>query len=141
MNRLQLMKDLTADEGSVRHAYRDSKGYWTIGVGRLIDKRRGDGISADEERYLLDNDVQKVVTALDIHMIWWRSMPEPAQRALCNMTFQMGLQGVLKFKKMIGALERRDYEGAAVEALDSKYARTDSPERAKRIAALYRECY
>ena len=140
MNRVQLIKDLRRDEGSVRHAYRDSKGYWTIGIGHLIAKRRGGGISADVERYILDGDIDAVARGLDTHVVWWRALPEPAQRALANMTFQMGLRGVLKFKKMITALERRDYVRAADEALDSKYARSDSPERAERIAALYRGC-
>jgi|TARA_Y100000310_G_scaffold340907_1_gene438258 lysozyme len=138
MNRVQLTKDLRADEGFVKHVYQDSRGYWTIGIGRLIDGRKGGGITLEEARYLLDHDIDDAVRGLDIHMVWWRALVEPAQRALVNMTFQMGLQGVLKFKKMIACLERRDYEGTAVEALDSKWAR-QTPERAARIAALFRE--
>ena len=139
MNRLQLMRDLHRDEGSVRHAYQDSEGLWTIGVGHLIDERRGGGISKDVERYILDEDVAAVVAALDIHMVWWRSMPEAAQRALANMVFNLGLNGVAGFKRMVSALERKDYAKAADEALDSKWA-TQVGERADRIADLYREC-
>ena len=36
----ELSKQLERDEGRVRHAYQDHLGYWTIGVGRLIDARR-----------------------------------------------------------------------------------------------------
>lgn len=32
---------LTSDEGRVPHAYQDHLGYWTIGVGHLIDRRKG----------------------------------------------------------------------------------------------------
>ena len=44
---------LRRDEGRVRHAYQDHLGYWTIGVGRLIDQRKGGGLSEDEIDYLL----------------------------------------------------------------------------------------
>jgi len=53
--------------------------------------------------------------------------------------FQMGLPSVLKFRDMLACLKKGDYEGAHREALDSKWARQDSPERAKRVAAKFLE--
>jgi lysozyme len=37
---MTLAEMLTRDEGRVRHAYQDHLGFWTIGVGRLIDQRK-----------------------------------------------------------------------------------------------------
>ena len=48
------------EEGLVLHAYEDHLGYLTIGYGRLIDKRRGGGISKAEAEYLLLNDCRRV---------------------------------------------------------------------------------
>ena len=56
----KLLEELSRDEGTVLQAYQDSLGYWTIGTGRLIDKRRGGGITKAEADYLLANDVQKI---------------------------------------------------------------------------------
>ena len=48
-------------EGCVLHCYEDHLGYMTIGVGRLIDKKKGGGITEDEAEYLLKNDIKRVV--------------------------------------------------------------------------------
>jgi lysozyme len=45
-----IAEQLRRDEGEVLHAYQDKYGYWTIGVGRLIDARKGGGISVEESR-------------------------------------------------------------------------------------------
>jgi GH24 family phage-related lysozyme (muramidase) len=34
---MNIYKQLKRDEGEVLHAYKDSLGYWTIGIGILID--------------------------------------------------------------------------------------------------------
>ena len=58
------------------------------------------------------------------------------QRALVNMCFQMGTQGLAKFRKMVAAIMRDDWATAQAEALDSKWARSDSPARAQRVAHM-----
>ena len=52
-----LERQLRRDEGVVEHAYIDSEGWTTIGVGRLIDKRKGGRLRDDEIEYLLQNDI------------------------------------------------------------------------------------
>jgi len=47
---------LEREEGRRAKAYRDHLGYWTIGVGRLIDPRKGGSIRPDEESVLIRND-------------------------------------------------------------------------------------
>ena len=65
-------------------------------------------------------------------------MPDEAQRGLANLTFCVGPAGVLKFTKMLGALEGGDYETAACEVMDSLFA-LQTGERAERIAKLFRK--
>ena len=60
------------------------------------------------------------------------------QRALVDMAFNLGRTRLAGFKAMWAALERGDYHAAAVEALNSKWARQVGP-RAQRIAKMIRE--
>lgn len=137
MDTIALKDDLIRDEGVVLHAYEDSLGYLTIGIGRLIDKRRGGGISLEEARYLLGNDIARITAELDRHIPWWNGLPEPKQRALANMAFQLGISGLLGFRKMLAALKAGEWEKASREALDSSWS-LQTPERAERIAAVLR---
>jgi lysozyme len=133
-----LNKLLRLEESVERSAYQDSKGYWTIGVGRLIDKRKGGGLSPDEISYLLNNDINEKSTLLFDAIPWIVEMPEPVQGALVSMAFQMGVDGLLGFKTTLGLLKERKFEEAATQMLKSKWAKVDSPNRAKRVAEQVR---
>ena len=135
MDIAKLKSDLELDEGLRLHPYEDTVGKLTIGIGRNLDDV---GISEEEARHMLGNDIKWVVEELDRTMPWWRTMPEPAQRALANMAFNLGLTRLRRFKNMLTALQAGDYRKAADEALDSLWAKQVKG-RADRIAALYRE--
>lgn len=137
MDREALMEDLVRDEGEVLHAYPDSETYLTIGVGRLVDPRRGGGISREESRYLLGHDIDSVEADLDRALPWWREMTEARQRALANMCFNLGLTRLLAFRVTLGHLQAGRYEYAAREALKSKWAKQVG-ERAERLAEMIR---
>jgi len=49
------------------------------------------------------------------------------------MAFQMGVGGLLQFKRTLGSIEDGQYGEAAVEMLDSLWAQ-QTPERAKRLS-------
>lgn len=132
----KLKSDLRRDEGVRLKPYRDTVGKLTIGIGRNLDDM---GISDDEAMAMLENDVSRIVQELDFRLPWWRDMPEPGQRALANMAFNLGVPRMLQFRMMIAALEAEDYTAAATEATDSKWAEQVG-DRAKRIAALFMEC-
>lgn len=135
MNRTQLIADLKRDEGVVLHAYLDSMGLITVGCGRLLDKRKGGGISVAEAEHLLSNDIDKITGQLDSHIPWWRTLTETQQRALCNMCFQLGIAGLLKFKSMLKALQEGDGATAEKQALSSLWAK-QTPTRAARVAGM-----
>jgi len=50
------------------------------------------------------------------------------------MGFQLGVRGLLNFRRMWTALEQKDYAMAAEEALDSRWAE-QTPNRAAEVAA------
>jgi lysozyme len=133
----KLTKQLRRDEGEVLHAYQDHLGYWTLGVGRLIDKRKGGGITSEEAAYLLSNDIDRKQAELVKRIPWVSTLDEVRFAALLNMAFQMGVDGLLKFKNTLGMIRDGDYEGAADGMLSSLWAQ-QTPERAKRISEQMR---
>lgn len=98
--------------------YTDPVGKLTIGYGRNLEDV---GLSQTEADFLLDNDIDDRVRALAFHLPWFATLDEVRQRALVDMAF-MGTAKLLGFRKMLSALERGDYETAALEALDSRWA-------------------
>jgi len=129
-----LINDLIRDEGLELKPYRCTSNKLTIGVGRNIEDN---GITEAEARYLLHNDLGRVVHELDQNAAWWKNLPDSQKNALINMSFNLGWPRLSKFKNMLAALEAGDFEKAATEALDSRWA-SQVGDRAHRIAAQIR---
>ncbi len=134
---MSIRSDLIRDEGFVPHAYRDHLGFWTIGYGFLIDERRGGRIPKEVADFWLDHEIEQRWSALARALPWLADEPEPIRRALQNMAYQLGIGGLLNFRRMIAALQAGNYVEAARQALDSTWAR-QTPNRAARVAALIR---
>ena len=139
MDEEQLMKELIADEGYVYEIYNDHLGYPTFGVGHLItskDKEHGQpvGTPVSEDRIMecLENDMKIVCQELDMKEPWWRNLDDNRQRILANMCFNLGYPRFSGFKNFISALQVSDFEKAAVEMMDSKWA-DQVGDRAKRL--------
>ena len=132
MNRAQLIADLTRDEGLRLKPYKDTVGKTTIGIGRNLDDV---GITKAEAEYLLENDIDKVAAQLTARLPWWQGLDEPRQRAVANMAFNLGIDGLLKFTATLAALRAGDNKAAAYHALNSKWAEQVGA-RAQRIAKL-----
>ena len=129
-----LLADLKRDEGFRSRPYRDSEGLLTIGYGTLIEE----GITEDEAATLLASRLADIVAELERRRPLGREVPAPVARGLCNMAYNLGVPRLLGFERMWAALAAADYEAAAAEALDSKWARQVGA-RATRVAALIRE--
>jgi len=122
---------LRGEEGEVLTEYKDHLGYSTIGVGRLIDARKGGGITAEESAYLLSNDIQKKLSELERKLPWVKELDEARRGVLLSMAFQMGTDGLLGFKNTLEMVRTGRYTDAAKGMLNSLWAK-QTPQRAKR---------
>jgi len=127
-------KQLRGDEGEKLVAYQDHLGFWTISIGVLIDGRKGGGITKEESSYLFNNRLKAKEEELRRRLPVFATLDEARQGVLLNMAYQMGVDGLLRFPAMLRAVQAKDWTKAAAEILDSKYAREDTPARAKRMA-------
>ncbi len=118
----ELKKMLIRDEAEVNHAYQDSEGYWTIGVGHLIDKRKGGKISHKISMLILDDDVAEAIGQCDRAFDWFDGLDEARKIVILNMVFNLGLDGFKAFKKTIYFINIGDYAEASIEMLDSKWS-------------------
>lgn len=115
----ELRDQLIRHEGLRLKVYKDSLGIETIGVGRNIQDV---GLSKEEALYLLDNDIATANKALLAAFPWVTGLDSVRQDALTNMTFNMGIGRLRNFAMMMSAMQRGDFEEAAKQALDSKWA-------------------
>lgn len=128
-----LAQQLRRDEDVRASAYQDHLGYLTIGVGRLIDERKGGGLRPDEIDYLLANDIKDREEALSAALPWFKDLDPVRQGVLLNMAFQLGTAGLLAFKQTLRLVSEGNYADAALQMVQSKWA-SQTPERATRLA-------
>ena len=104
------------------YPYKDSLGKLTIGCGHLVLKNENfnDGITEKEADILLSRDLANVI--LDVHSLGL-NVPDDWNDFLIIMTFQLGINGVKKFKRMINALQLKNFREAIVQARDSLWYR------------------
>lgn len=135
---------LERDEGYVEHAYQDSmegkchacgksNGYWTIGIGHLIDKRKGGRIHRDIIYQILARDISEKTELLYQRFPWAMDLDEPRRAVLICMAFQLGIDGLSKFPKAMSFMEKGAWYAAAQEFANSLVAREQTPERWKRF--------
>lgn len=127
---MNIFEQLRRDEASRNFPYTDSVGKLTIGIGRNLTDR---GISDSEINFMLSNDVTATQTGLTNALAWYAGLDEARRGVLENMAFNMGLHGLLAFHKMLTFLEAGEYDQAATEMLNSKWA-GQVGDRAKRLA-------
>ena len=134
----ELIRQLRGDEGERACAYQDHLGFWTIGVGRLVDDRKpGAGLRHDEISYMLNNDVDDRIDQLTRRLSWFQDLDDARRGALLNMSFQLGVEGLLKFERTLALIREGKYDLAAHAMLQSKWAK-QTPARAKRMAEQIR---
>lgn len=133
----RIKTQLHRDEGVKDHAYVDSEGYLTIGVGRLIDKRKGGRLTPREIEFLLDNDIEEKEDELRAKLPWYDDLDEARRGVLLNMAFNLGVDGLLKFARTLESVKLGRYAAAAEQMLQSKWA-TQVGDRAVRLSKQMR---
>ncbi len=151
MNRDALRAELRKDEsGNVRRlkVYDDGTGrplkpgmtlvgHPTIGTGRCLDTY---GITEAEDDYLLDNNVDAVISGLTKALPWFAAFmaaEDVRARVLCNMAFNLGVPGLGAFHVTLRCVSDGRWEEAALSMEASLWARQTGP-RAARLAAAMR---
>lgn len=119
MDRDKLKALLIRHEAVALKPYKDTRGKITIGVGRNLEDC---GISEAEAMAMLDNDLGRAVAYCRDAYPWFNNLCDTRQNVIASMVFNMGAAKFSEFKKMLAAVERRDFEGAANEMLCSAWA-------------------
>jgi len=152
---------LILHEGLRLEPYICPAGYWTIGVGRNLESKgltgaeqkfifgRDDyskqeviellkkrGITKDEALFLLANDISECIKDLK-RFAWFDQLDDVRAKVVIDMRFNLGAAGFRKFRKMIAALERDDYDTAADEMVDSAWYHQVGT-RARRLVEMMR---
>ncbi|MFV7520710.1 glycoside hydrolase family protein [Enterobacter quasiroggenkampii] len=155
------MKTLTEmikyDEGVKYSLYKDSLGYYTIGVGHLVTKSTNKDtaldvldknfgrltkgvITSDEAEDLLLEDIQSTIIGIQNNPTLsklYNSLDSVRKFALINMCFQLGVSGVVAFKKSLAALLKKDWDEAEKQLKDSLWYR-QTTNRAKRVISVFK---
>ncbi len=122
-------------EGLSLKPYRCNAGKLTIGFGRNLEDV---GIDVNEAEIMLSADLQKAEEELKNKVPFYKQLSLVRKGVLLNMAFNLGITGLLKFKNMLSAMERRDYDTAADEMLDSKWAK-EVGSKADELAQMMKE--
>lgn len=131
-DRNALVRQLRLHEGEKLRPYRCTAGKLTIGVGRNLEDR---GITREESAMLLANDIRAVDAGLVRALPWVARLDDVRQRVLVDMAFNLGLQGLLEFKRTLKAVEEGRYQQAAGMMLESRWA-SQVGARAERLARM-----
>lgn len=151
---MNLVQQLTRDEGRKLNAYKDSLGLWTIGVGHLIDPSRGAhppkgmkmpngvidtacSITSEQCDALLSEDIAEHTAALHKALPWVTDMDAVRHAVLVNMTFNMGIAKLICFKNTLSLIKDRKWDEASKAMLQSKWA-TQVKGRADRLSQQMR---
>jgi lysozyme len=141
MNYSDLIIEIKKDEGFRAKPYKCSEGFPTIGYGTKlplneIEKtfvKNPDNITELEADKLLSFRLEKSIKLLESeagHII--SKLSDARKKVIYNMLYQLGIKGVLNFKKMWTALEAKDFAKAADEMKESRWF-NQTPKRAGRL--------
>ena len=132
-----LLEKIKHHEGFVEHVYDDSLGIPTIGYGFAIKDLVLEEDLCDE---ILLRKLRILGKSVMGKFPFFDSLPSDCKTVLMEMCYQLGVTGVSKFKKALKAMEDGDWEKAADEMLDSKWAK-QTPNRAKEMSNIIRSLH
>lgn len=123
---------ISKDEGFCPHLYKCSKGFNTIGYGFNLDVN---DIPTSVAKLWLNVNINNLYNDLSSYVKCWNTLNEPRRYVLVNMAYQMGIAGVLRFKNMLLALDKKEYKLAADSMVDSQWYR-EFTTRASRLVKI-----
>ena len=129
MNYQSMIEQVKRHEGLRLKPYHCTAGKLTIGYGRNLEDK---GISIEEAEELLLNDLAECERKL-INAGLLNGLNDARKAVLINMCFQLGFSGLSRFKLTLGHIAQGNYEEAAEEMLNSRWAK-QTPNRAKELS-------
>ena len=139
-----LKKELTEDEGCKNEIYLDHLGYKTFGIGHLVrakdpenDMDVGTPVSDQRVAECFSEDIDKVIEDCIILYDDFYTLPDEAQLIVANMMFNLGRPRLTNFVRMRVAVNKGDWQEAAIQMEDSKWYK-QVPNRAKRLCERMR---
>lgn len=129
----EIIKQIMEHEGVRSTPYRDTEGNLTIGVGHNLEE----GLSENVILLMLQEDIATAEAELDRIYPPWRELNKERRKVMVDMMFNLGAPRYLTFHKFWAAMMEKDYETAAHEMLDSKWA-NQVGDRAKTLAHMMR---
>jgi lysozyme len=132
-----LKDQLIRDEGVRLEKYRDSRGFWTIGVGHNLDANPlpfdvSGGITLTQATEILDDDIARISAQLFADLPWLSTLDVVRQGIFGNMSFNMGVGGVLEFHHDLADTQAGNYLQAAADMKASEWYTQVGP-RAQRL--------
>lgn len=135
-----LVEELIDDEGYEENAYKDTKGYWTIGIGHMLGENpqyKYYKWSPKKIFMTFVSDVNSSIYYIERQISNFDFLTDTRKRVLINMMFNLGPNKFAKFKNTIRAIENNDIDLAHYEMLDSKWAKIDVPNRANKLVSKW----
>lgn len=129
---MSLIEHIKEEEGFRGTPYKDTLGYLTIGYGTKLP------LDEAEAELLLMHRLKKMQKQLHrriTELYGEVQLPDKVWEILYHMSYQLGVQGVMNFKKMLWAIVNGNYIEASREMLDSKWA-LQTPNRAERLSTM-----
>ena len=127
----EAIESIAIHEGFSSTVYKCTAGYDTIAYGKRIKYLR---VTKEQGKEWLAEDTEHLKYILAERYDWFLPAPNEVKKIVLEMAYQLGPSSFGKFKKTIQLLKNKDYEGASIEMLDSKWARDDTPRRAKELS-------
>ena len=129
-----LLERIKEHEGFREKVYKCTEGFDTIGYGFAVKDLVLDKDIAEE---ILLRKVESLISRVRKKFNWLDTVPPAVQGVLVEMSYQMGLSGVSKFKKALHAMQMFQWNVAADELLDSRWAK-QTPNRAQELSDIIR---
>ena len=127
---LELLNSIRKHEGFRSKVYKCSESFDTIGYGFAIKD-----LVLDEDicNIILQRKLESLIRSIEFEFKWYADLPNAVKDVMIEMCYQLGVNGVSKFKKTIEHLKNEEWELAAEESLRSKWAK-QTPNRAKALS-------
>jgi lysozyme len=119
-----VIEDLKRHEGFRPTPYQCTEGVWTIGYGFT-------NLTPEEAETILNIRVERLHQRLSTYQ-WYCKLNTARKGVILNMAFQLGINGLMKFRNMIRAIKKEMWNEAGIEMKHSKWYR-QTPDRAQEL--------